>query len=107
VAASSSYIGKFFFLNCSDGQLYVGTQNLLTIGEMIPCVPQTLISPVHDFNIDQQQDAMLLWLEEHGHRLHNGMIKLRDEGNIKSISLFPEESPLCSTAVTNGVKVSN
>jgi F-box protein 3 len=50
---------------------------------------------------------MLLWLEEHGHRLHNGMIKLRDEGNIKSISLFPEESPLCSTAVTNGVKVSN
>ncbi|XP_073262029.1 F-box protein SKIP16 isoform X1 [Populus alba] len=105
VAASSSYIGKFFFLNCSDGQLYVGTQNLLTIGEMIPCVPQTLISPVHDFNIDQQQDAMLLWLEEHGHRLHNGMIKLRDEGNIKSISLFPEESPLCSTAVTNGVKV--
>jgi len=107
VAASSSNIGKFFFLNCSDGQLYVGTQNLLTIGEMIPCVPQTLISPVHDFNIDQQQDAMLLWLEEHGHRLHNGMIKLRDEGNIKSISLFPEESPLCSTAVTNGVKVSN
>ncbi|KAJ6859969.1 F-box protein SKIP16-like isoform X1 [Populus alba x Populus x berolinensis] len=105
VAASSSYIGKFFFLNCSDGQLYVGTRNLLTIGEMIPCVPQTLISPVHDFNIDQQQDAMLLWLEEHGHRLHNGMIKLRDEGNIKSISLFPEESPLCSTAVTNGVKV--
>ncbi|KAJ6866050.1 F-box protein SKIP16-like isoform X2 [Populus alba x Populus x berolinensis] len=105
VAASSSYIGKFFFLNCSDGQLYVGTQNLLTIGEMIPCVPQTLISPVHDFNNDQQQDAMLLWLEEHGHRLHNGMIKLRDEGNIKSISLFPEESPLCSTAVTNGVKV--
>jgi hypothetical protein len=26
---------------------------------------------------------------------------------MKSISLFPEESPLCSTAVTNGVKVSN
>ncbi|XP_061947939.1 F-box protein SKIP16-like isoform X2 [Populus nigra] len=105
VAASSSDIGKFFFLNCSDGQLYVGTRNLLTIGEMIPCVPQALISPVHDFNVDQQQDAMLLWLEEHGHRLQNGMIKLRDEGNIKSISLFPEESPLCSTAVTNGVKV--
>uniref|UniRef100_A0A6M2ECC3 ApaG domain-containing protein n=1 Tax=Populus davidiana TaxID=266767 RepID=A0A6M2ECC3_9ROSI len=105
VAASSSYIGKFFFLNCSDGQLYVGTQNFPTDAEMMPCVPQALISPVHDFNIDQQQDAMLLWLEEHGRRLHNGMIKLLSKGNIKSISQFPEESPLCSTAVTSGVKV--
>ncbi|XP_011011512.1 PREDICTED: F-box protein SKIP16-like isoform X2 [Populus euphratica] len=105
VAASSSYIGKFFFLNCSDGQLYVGTQNFPTDAEMMPCVPQALISPVHDFNSDQQQDAMLLWLEEHGRRLHNGMIKLLSKGNIKSISQFPEESPLCSTAVTSGVKV--
>ncbi|CAK7322645.1 unnamed protein product [Dovyalis caffra] len=104
VAASSSYIGKFFFLNCSDGQLYVGTKNLPD-GEMMPCVPRALISPVHDFNSDQQQDAMLLWLEEHGRRLHNGMIKLQGEGNIKSISQFPTESPHCSTAVTNGVKV--
>ncbi|KAJ6419078.1 hypothetical protein OIU84_029226 [Salix udensis] len=105
VAASSSHIGKFFFLNCSDGQLYVGTQNLPTDAEMMPCVPQALISPVHDLNSDQQQDAMLLWLEEHGRRLHNGNIKLLSEGNIKSISQFPEESPLCSTAVTSGVKV--
>ncbi|KAG6767616.1 hypothetical protein POTOM_028828 [Populus tomentosa] len=105
VAASSSYIGKFFFLNCSDGQLYVGTQNFPTDAEMMPCVPQALISPVHDFKSDQQQDAMLLWLEEHGRRLHNGMIKPLDKGNIKSISQFPEESPLCSTAVTSGVKV--
>jgi F-box protein 3 len=107
VAASSSYIGKFFFLNCSDGQLYVGTHNFPTDAEMMPCVPQALISPVHDFNSDQQQDAMLLWLEEHGRRLHNGMIKILGKGNIKSISQFPEESPLCSTAVTSGVKVSN
>ncbi|KAJ6366531.1 hypothetical protein OIU77_003011 [Salix suchowensis] len=105
VAASSSHIGKFFFLNCSDGQLYVGTQNLPTDAEMMPCVPQALISPVHDLNSDQQQDAMLLWLEEHGRRLHNGNIKLLSEGNIKSISQFPEESPLCSTAVTSGVMV--
>ncbi|CBI36722.3 unnamed protein product, partial [Vitis vinifera] len=51
------------------------------------------------------QDAMLLWLEEHVRRLQNGIIKLRNEGMIRSINLFPEESPLCSTAVTNGVQV--
>ncbi|XP_018822588.2 F-box protein SKIP16-like [Juglans regia] len=105
VAASSTYVEKFFFLNCTTGQLYVGTANLPTCGEMIPCVPNALISSVHDFNGDQQQDAMLLWLEEHVRRLENGVIKLREEGGFKSINLFPEDSPLCSTAITNGVKV--
>ncbi|XP_041000256.1 F-box protein SKIP16-like [Juglans microcarpa x Juglans regia] len=105
VAASSTYVEKFFFLNCTTGQLYVGTANLPTHGEMIPCVPNALISSVHDFNGDQQQDAMLLWLEEHVRRLENGVIKLREEGGFKSINLFPEDSPLCSTAITNGVKV--
>jgi hypothetical protein len=106
VVAGSAYASKLFFLNCTTGQLYVGTANLPTDGEMIPCVPKELISSVHDFNGDQQQDAMLLWLEEHGRRLENGIIKLREEENIRSISLFPEEPPLCSTAITNGVKVS-
>lgn len=106
VASSSTYSEKFFFLNCTNGQLYVGTKNLLSDGEMIACVPNTLIALGHGCNSDQQQDGMLLWLEEHGRRLHNGIIRLRDEENLKFINLFPEEPPLCSIAVTNGVKVS-
>ncbi|OIT02365.1 PREDICTED: F-box protein SKIP16 [Nicotiana attenuata] len=105
VAASCGYNEKIFFLNCSNGQLYVGTRNLSTDGEMLPCVPNALISSVHDVKGSQQQDAVLLWLEEHGRRLQNGMIKVRKEGKVRSISLFPEEPPICSLAVTNGVKV--
>lgn len=105
VACSSTYSEKFFFLNCTNGQLYVGTKNLLSDGEMIPCVPNALINLGHGFNSDQQQDAMLLWLEEHGRRLHSGIIKLREEEYFKGINLFPEEPPLCPIAVTNGVKV--
>lgn len=107
VAASSTYSEKLFFLNCSTGQLFVGTKNLRTDGEMLPCVPNELLRSVHDINGDQQQDAMLLWLEEHGRRLENGIIKVRGEGHNRSICLFPEEPPLCSTAITNGVKVSD
>ncbi|KAJ7980679.1 F-box protein SKIP16-like [Quillaja saponaria] len=105
VAASSTFSEKLFFLNCTNGQLYTGTRNLPIDGEMIPCVPNSLISSVHELYSDQQQDAMLLWLEEHGRRLQNGIIKLREEGNVRSICLFPEEPPLCLTAVTNGVQV--
>ncbi|KAK9288590.1 hypothetical protein L1049_017049 [Liquidambar formosana] len=105
VAASFTDREKFFFLNCTNGQLYVGSKNLLTDGEMIPCVPNALISLGHDFNGDQLQDAMLLWLEEHGRRLQDGIIRLREEGKIRSINLFPEEQPLCSIAVTNGVQI--
>jgi F-box protein 3 len=105
VAASSTYREKLFFLNCTSGQLYVGTGNLLSDGEMLPCVPNELVNSVHDYNGDQQQDALLLWLEQHGRRLENGIIKLREEENMRSISQFPEESPLCSTAITSGVKV--
>ncbi|KDP43885.1 hypothetical protein JCGZ_20895 [Jatropha curcas] len=105
VASSSAINEKLFFLNCTTGQLYVGTRNLPTDGEMMPCVPDALIRSVHDLNSDQQQDAMLLWLEEHGRRLQDGIIKLREEGNMRTICQFPEEPPLCSTAVTNGVKV--
>lgn len=107
VAASATYAEKIFFLNCSNGQLYVGTRNLVTDGEMLPCVPDALISSVHDSKAIQQQDGMLLWLEEHGRRLQDGIINVRKEGKIRSISLFPEKPPLCSSAITNGVRVGN
>lgn len=106
VATSSTLINKSFLLNCNSGKLYVGTKHLSTTGEMLPCVPNELIRSVHSLNGDQQQDAMLLWLEEHARRLENGIIKLREEKKIRTISLFPEESPLCTTAITSGVKVS-
>ncbi|PSS35834.1 F-box protein [Actinidia chinensis var. chinensis] len=105
IATSSTFVEKIFLLNCANGELYVGTRKLATDGEMIPCVPNVLISSVHDSGGHQQQDAMLLWLEEHGRRLHDGIIKVREEGNSRSINLFPEEAPHCSTAVTNGVQV--
>ncbi|KAL2328868.1 hypothetical protein Fmac_022295 [Flemingia macrophylla] len=105
VAASSTYREKMFFLNCTNGQLYVGTRDIRSDGDMIPCVPHDLVHLHQELNCGDQQDAMLLWLEEHGRRLERGAIKLRDEVNGRSINLFPEEPPFCSTAVTNGVKV--
>ncbi|GLU04902.1 hypothetical protein SLE2022_220300 [Rubroshorea leprosula] len=105
VAASLTFNEKLFFLNCTNGQLYVGTGKLSTDGEMIPCVPNSLIRSVHDSSGDQHQDAMLLWLEEHGRRLESGIIKVREQEKIRSISLFPEVPPSCSIAVTNGVKI--
>nr|AFK42529.1 unknown [Lotus japonicus] len=104
VAASSTQNEKLFFLNCIDGQLYVGTRTFFTSEDLIPCVPHNLIS-LHGLNNEQQQDAMLLWFEEHGRRLQQGFIKLHEEGNNRSINLFPEEPPLCSTVITNGVQV--
>ncbi|XP_019055583.1 PREDICTED: F-box protein SKIP16 isoform X2 [Nelumbo nucifera] len=105
VAASSTYVEKLFFLNCRSGQLYVGTKNFSSDGEKIPCVPGKLINSVHNLNDDKQQDAMLLWLEEHSRRLHNDIIGLREQGKNRSINLFPETAPLCSTAITNGVQI--
>jgi len=97
VIAASCNMNKFFFLDCSDSQLYVGTENIET-GEMMPCVSSTLVDVA-------QQDGMLLWLEEYGRQLEAGMFSVRKDGNIRSISLFPEKEPLCSEAVTNGVQV--
>ncbi|KAL7607970.1 hypothetical protein Lser_V15G14078 [Lactuca serriola] len=105
VATSSTYTEKIFFLDCEEGQLYVGTKNLLVSREIMPCVPNGLITSVHDSKSCFQQDGMLLWLEEHVHRLETGYIKVREEGNIRSISLFPEQLPLCSSATTGGVQV--
>ncbi|XP_058102487.1 F-box protein SKIP16-like isoform X2 [Magnolia sinica] len=101
LVASSMFREKSFFLNCVTGQLFVGTED----GQMMSCVPDALISSVHDMNGDLPQDAMLLWLEEHGRRLQSGMIRVHEEGKIRSISLFPEAAPYCSTAVTNGVQI--
>lgn len=105
VAASCASGEKLFFLNCGNGQLYVGTRNLATDEETMPCVPSGLLKSVHDLNSDHGQDAMLLWLEEHGRRLQSGIIKVREERNFRGISQFPEEPPLCTAAITNGVKV--
>ncbi|KAI7757806.1 hypothetical protein M8C21_029182 [Ambrosia artemisiifolia] len=105
VMGVSDYTEKMFFLDCEAGQLYVGTKNIISRREMMPCVPNGLITAVHDSRDGLQQDAMLLWLEEHVRRLENGIIKLREEGNIRSINLFPEQPPMCSLATTGGVQV--
>lgn len=96
IASSSTYNQKLFFLNCVTGQIYVGTNNLNTDGEMIPCVS---VPPA------TQRDAMLLWLEEHGRRLDSGIIHLREYRKLRRIDLFPITPPLCSTAVTKGVQI--
>ncbi|VYS45164.1 unnamed protein product [Arabidopsis thaliana] len=101
MAASVVASLKIFLLDCTTGQLFTGTSNR----QLLPCVPDALVRSVHDTNGDQQQDAMLLWLEEHGRRLQTGTINVRQQNNVKSISLFPEIPPLCSVSVTNGVQV--
>ncbi|XP_010485720.1 PREDICTED: F-box protein SKIP16-like [Camelina sativa] len=101
VAASVVASLKIFFLDCTNGKLYTGTSNR----QLLPCVPDSLVRSVHDINGDQAQDALLLWLEEHGRRLQAGTIKICVQDNVKSISLFPELPPLCSVSITNGVQV--
>lgn len=101
LVASSWYNAKSFLLNCSNGELYVGTTNL-PAGEMMPCVPKSLIKPT---NSDMPQDGLLLWLEEHLRRLQNGMIKIRPLRTSRYICLYPEAPPMCTSATTNGVKV--
>lgn len=105
IVAASYYAEKWFFLNSVDGQLYVGSRNVSINGEAFPCVPHTLIRPRIDASCDVPQDAFLLWLEEYSSRLHSGMIRIRKFRKARVISLFPEEPPACSEAITNGVKV--
>ncbi|ONK77279.1 uncharacterized protein A4U43_C02F4910 [Asparagus officinalis] len=105
IVAASYYYEKWFFLNSTNKQLYVGTRNLLSDGEMLPCVPQALLRQTSDVNNDMSQDALLLWLEEHCRRLQGGMIKTRMLHKMRTISLYPEAPPACSVAVTNGVQV--
>ncbi|PKA66708.1 F-box protein SKIP16 [Apostasia shenzhenica] len=114
VVATSYYFEKSFFLSCGNGQLYVGTKDMSSTGEMMPCVPSKLVKP------GLPQDALLLWLEEHCRRLHSGILRTRMLLDLRTISIFPdaphqshsqtvcshpEAIPACSIAVTNGVKV--
>ncbi|XP_062182642.1 F-box protein SKIP16-like [Phragmites australis] len=101
VVATSWFHPKTFLLNCSNGELHVGTSNL-PLGEMFPCVPKSLIRPTDN---DMPQDGLLLWLEEHLRRLQHGMIKTRMLMTSRYISLYPEAPPSCTSAMTNGVKV--
>ncbi|KAJ1275595.1 hypothetical protein BS78_05G146900 [Paspalum vaginatum] len=101
VVATSWFHPKTFLLDCSNGELYVGT-NQLPEGEMLPCVPKGLIKPNDN---DFPQDGLLLWLEEHLRRLQSGMIKTRMLFTSRYISLYPEAPPSCTSAVTSGVKV--
>ncbi|KAJ4730394.1 F-box protein SKIP16 [Rhynchospora pubera] len=100
--ATSLNLRKMFFLDCNRGQLYVGTQNL-THEELMPCVPGSLVKLGDSAGV--LQDGLMVWLEEHLRRLQSGAIGTRILRKYNSISLFPEAPPLCSTAVTNGVKV--
>ncbi|KAK8931148.1 F-box protein SKIP16 [Platanthera zijinensis] len=124
IVAMSNYLEKWFFLNCSSGQLYVGTKDLLSGGGMVPCVPSTLVMPVCGAADVLPQGGLMLWLEEHCRRLYAGSIQTRMTRKSRSICLYPEAvpqtcivrksqtrssdseaPPICSTAVTNGVKV--
>ena len=91
VVAASPMSEKLFFLDCADGKMLVGSKEEET---MFPCVPR-----------DTMLDGMLHWLEEHWRRLKSGAIQIREFHKMKMICLFPESSPCCSVAVTNGVKV--
>ncbi|XXG62156.1 hypothetical protein AAC387_Pa05g0577 [Persea americana] len=97
-------IGGYFFYEHGVNVYLLPLHELATQGQLMSCVPDALIKSVHCMDDGQSQDAMLLWLEEHGRRLESGMIHPR-EGKIRSISLFPETSPLCSAAITNGVQI--
>lgn len=98
VIAASCHSLKVFFLDCDDGQVYVGTRNLQLTGEMIPCTPNQAGGA-------DLKDGMLRWLEHYNHCLQTGMYNVRVEKGIRSISLFPVKEPLCSEAVTNRIQV--
>ncbi|RLM69297.1 hypothetical protein C2845_PM17G07000 [Panicum miliaceum] len=107
VVADSSFEEKTFLLDCLSGQLYVVTKNFKSDGEMMPCVPNSLIR-LHTDNNDMPQDGLLLWLEAHLRKLQSGLIKAQIPNfrrDARHISLYPETPPTCSTAVTHGIKV--
>ncbi|XP_024376803.1 F-box protein SKIP16 [Physcomitrium patens] len=100
IIAASSNLNKFIFLDCEDGNVYVGTRNLLLDGEMMACVPEQ-----DGASDEESQDGMLRWLEHYAHCLQVGMFSVRTEEGSRSISLYPETEPYCNTAVTRGVQV--
>lgn len=80
--------------------MYVGTRNLLVDGEMMVCVPEKAST-----SEEEAQDGMLRWLEHYAHCLQSGMVRVRTEEGSRSICLYPETEPYCTTAVTRGVQV--
>ncbi|XP_039822691.1 F-box protein SKIP16-like [Panicum virgatum] len=107
VVADTSFEEKTFLLDCLSGQLYVVTKNFKSNGEMMPCVPNSLIR-LHTDNNHMPQDGLLLWLEEHLRKLQSGLIKVQISNfrrDARHISLYPETPPTCSIAVTHGIKV--
>lgn len=98
VIAASFPLEKFFLLDCHDGSLHVGTRHLATHGELMSCVPPSLEAA-------NMQDSMLCWLEEYCTRLNLGMYSVQKFDGASSISLYPEQEPLCTEAVSYGVQV--
>ena len=54
---------------------------------------------------DESRDGMLRWLEWYAQGLQSGMFAVRTDEGSRSISLYPEIEPHCTTAITNGVQV--
>lgn len=100
IIAASSNLNKFFFLDTDDGNVYVGTRNLLVDGEMMVCVPEQ-----PNTSEEESKDGMLRWLENFAHCLQSGIFHVRTEEGSRSISLYPDIEPYCTTAVTRGVQV--
>ncbi|KAL3684641.1 hypothetical protein R1sor_002663 [Riccia sorocarpa] len=97
--ARSCNFGKFFFVDCNDGLVYVGTGRLEEDAEMMPCVP------LQEPN-SSPKDGMLRWLENFSHCLQNGMYGVRQHDyGFRSISLFPLKEPSCTQAITYGLQV--
>ncbi|KAJ7297210.1 hypothetical protein O6H91_Y072900 [Diphasiastrum complanatum] len=105
IIAACCNLNKFFFLDCDDGMVYVGTRNLQTDGEMMSCAPFHVSNVLGDDESGFQKDAMLRWLEEYRNCLLNGTFHVHQDENMCSISLFPEDDSLCTEAVTCGVQV--
>ena len=100
IIAASGPLMKFFLLNCRDGSLHVATRKCASHGEVINCVP-----PHPDSTT--MQDSLLRWLEEYSRRLNSGMYKAQKNGGAIRISLFPDQEPWCTEAVSQGVQVSD
>jgi F-box protein 3 len=99
IIAASVPLMKFFLLNCRDGSLHVGTGNCASDGKVMSCVP-----PHPDSST--MQDSILRWLEEYVRRLNSGMYKVQRDRGVSRISLFPDQGPWCTEAVSQGVQVS-
>eukprot|EP00271_Cylindrocystis_brebissonii_P006468 TRINITY_DN19259_c0_g1_i1.p1 TRINITY_DN19259_c0_g1~~TRINITY_DN19259_c0_g1_i1.p1 ORF type:complete len:536 (-),score=83.81 TRINITY_DN19259_c0_g1_i1:1304-2911(-) len=117
---------KLVFLDWRTGLVYTPSRQETGRGEMIVCVPDegraippqrsgdpkpsraSRDDPFVPRNSRPASDGFLRWLEEHAWRLHSGRYALRNLGgsnNSRGICLFPEQPPLCTQAITQGVQV--